>query len=109
MNTDVKKLVLIFGGGLILFWAFQKLKPIGGSKSGGKSSKKSKKSEVSPEQKKDAVIMLKAFTDAKSAGESGQFLSEMNQEFVSKYKMKVIGDKTTKKYIVVDSDGNKVI
>lgn len=108
MNTDIKKLVLIFGGGLILFWAFQKLKPIGGSSS-RKTSKKGKKSEVSPEQKKDAVIMLKAYTDAKSAGESGQFLNEMNQEFISKYRMKVIGDKTTKKYIVVDSEGNKVI
>jgi hypothetical protein len=53
--------------------------------------------------------MLKAFTDAKSAGENSQFLNEMNQEFVSKYQMKVIGDKTTKKYIVVDTEGNKVI
>ena len=108
MNTDIKKLILIFGGGIVLFWAFQKLKPIGVSKS-TKASKKSKKSQVSPQQKKDAVIMLKAFTDAKSAGESGQFLSEMNQEFLSKYQMKVIGDKTTSKYIVVDTEGNKVI
>lgn len=108
MNTDIKKLILIFGGGLVIFWAFQKLKPIGSSKP-TKSGKKKSSSEPSPEKKKDAVIMLKAFTDAKSAGESGQFLSEMNQEFLSKYKMKVIGDKTTKKYIVVDIEGNKII
>lgn len=108
MNTDIKKLLLIFGGGLVIFWAFQKLKPIGGSKTSSKTGKK-KKSENSPEQKKNAVIMLKAFTDAKSAGENSQFLNEMNQEFVSKYQMKVIGDKTTKKYIVVDTEGNKVI
>jgi len=108
MNTDIKKLLLIFGGGLVIFWAFQKLKPIGGSKTPPKTGKK-KKSENYQEQKKNAVIMLKAFTDAKSAGENSQFLNEMNQEFVSKYQMKVIGDKSTKKYIVVDIEGNKVI
>lgn len=109
MNTDTKKLLLIFGGGLILFWAFKKMKPIGISKGGKKSSKKSKKDEVSPEQKKDAVIMKKAYMDALAAGEKPQFLNEMNQEFISKYKMKVIGDKTTGKYIVVDIEGDKVI
>ena len=28
MNTNVKKLLLIFGGGFLLFWAFKKIKPI---------------------------------------------------------------------------------
>ena len=109
MNTDTKKLLLIFGGGLILFWAFMKIKPIGISKSGKKSGKKKSKDDISPEQKKDAVIMKKAFMDAKSAGENADFLNEMNKEFLAKYKMKVIGDKTTGKYIVVDIEGDKVI
>lgn len=108
MNTDTKKLLLIFGGGLILFWAFMKIKPIGASK-GSKKSKKSSASEVSPEQKKNAVIMKKAYLDALSAGEPKQFLDEMNQEFYMKYSMKVMPDKTTGKFIVTDSDGNKVI
>jgi hypothetical protein len=109
MNTDLKKLILIFGGGLVIFWAFQKLKPIGASKSSSKTSKKSKKSEPTPEQKKDAVIMLKAYSDAKNAGEKPDFLREMNQEFMTKYQMKVMGDKTTGKYIVVNNEGDKVI
>lgn len=109
MNTDTKKLLLIFGGGLILFWAFVKMKPIGISKGGKKSSKKSAAAEVSPEQKKNAVIMKKAYLDAMSAGEPQAFLEDMNKEFYMKYSMKVMPDKTTGKFIVTDSEGNKVI
>jgi hypothetical protein len=39
MNTNIKKVLLIFGGGLVLYWAFKKIKPIGGSKKSRKSSK----------------------------------------------------------------------
>lgn len=109
MNTDTKKLLLIFGGGLILFWAFVKIKPLGATKGSKKSSKKSSASEVTPEQKKNAVIMKKAYLDALSAGEPKQFLDEMNQEFYMQYSMKIMPDKTTGKFIVTDSEGNKVI
>ena len=39
MNTNIKKVLLIFGGGLVLYWAFKKIKPIGGSKKSTKSTK----------------------------------------------------------------------
>jgi hypothetical protein len=109
VNTDTKKLLLIFGGGLILFWAFMKMKPIGIAKSGKKSDKKKSKDEISPEQKKNAVIMKKAYMDAMTAGESKQFLEDMNKEFFMNYSMKIMTDKGSGKLIVTDSEGDKVI
>lgn len=108
MNTNVKKALLIFGGGLIIFWAFRKIKPIGGAKTSKKSSKLESNS-VSKEDEKNAVLVLTAYKDAKKAGESKAFLDEMNAEFAKEYKLRVYIDKGTNKLFVADLEGNKVI
>lgn len=108
MNTNLKKLLLIFGGGIVLYWAFKKIKPIGGSKKSSKSSKSESKI-ASEDEKKNAVIALKAYTDAKKAGENKAFLDEMNAEFAKEFKLKVYTDKGSGRLFAADLEGNKIL
>jgi hypothetical protein len=106
MNTNLKKALLIFGGGLLVYWAFKKLKPIGST-----SSKKSSTSSVSApteEQKKNAAIALKAYEDAQSAGESLSFLGDMNKEFSKELGVRVQTDKGSGNLFASDLKGNKI-
>ena len=108
MNTNLKKILLIFGGGIVLYWAFKKIKPIGGSKKSSKSSKSEPKV-ASEEEKKNAVIILKAYSDAKKAGENKSFLDEMNAEFAKEFKLKVYTDKGSGRLFAADLEGNKIL
>lgn len=108
MNTNLKKLLLIFGGGIVLYWAFKKIKPIGGGKKSSKSSKSESKI-ASEDEKKNAVIALKAYTDAKKAGENKAFLDEMNAEFAKEFKLKVYTDKGSGRLFAADLEGNKIL
>lgn len=108
MNTDFKKIVFIFGGGLILFWAFKKIKPIGATKKGSNTTKSTPKI-VTEEDKKNAVIIMSAYADAKKAGESKSFLDEMNAEFSKEFKMKVYTDRGSGKLFAADLEGDKII
>jgi hypothetical protein len=110
MNTNIKKLLLIFGGGFLTFWAFKKIKPIDVKKKS--SSKKDTSVSAdgnSDEKKKNAVVCMKAYLEAKKAGESKDFLDEMNREFIKEYGLKVMPNKTNGKLFVSDNDGNKVL
>lgn len=108
MNTNLKKALLIFGGGFILFLAFKKIKPVGSVKNKSKSSSKSEKT-FTDEEKKNAAIVLSAFKAAQKAGEPSSFLNQMNVEFASQYSMKVFPDKSTGGVFVADLDGNKIL
>ena len=110
MNTNVKKLLLIFGGGVLLFWAFKKLKPIDVKKK--TTSKKDTNASAdgnSDDKMKNAQVCLKAYIEAKKAGESKDFLADMNREFIKEYGLKVMPNKTNGKLFVSDSEGNKVL
>lgn len=107
MNTNLKKALLIFGGGLVLFWAFNKIRPLGGKSKSSKSSKSEKK--VSDEDKKNAVIVLRAYKAAVKAGENKAFLDEMNAEFAREYKLKVYTDKGSGNLFAADLEGNKIL
>lgn len=112
MNTNVKKLLLIFGGGFLLYWAFKKIKPIDvKKKSSSSSSDTSTKNSGGDdmEKKKNARIVMKAFIEAKKAGESKDFLEDMNREFQKEYGLKVMPNKSTGKPFVADLEGNKVL
>ena len=108
MNTSQKKLFIIFGGGLLMFWVFKKLKPIGGSDSGS-SKKKASSKIVSETDKKNAAVVLTAYSDAQKAGESKAFLDEMNLEFAKQYGLKVYTEKGSGLLIATDMDGNKIL
>lgn len=107
MNTNLKKALLIFGGGLVLFWAFKKIRPLGGKTKSSKSSKSEKT--VSDEDKKNAVIVLRAYKAAQKAGENKAFLDEMNAEFAREYKLKVYTDKGSGNLFAADLEGNKIL
>ena len=105
MNTNVKKALLIFGGGFLVYWAFTKIIPIGGR---SKTKKSDKKSDVQPD-KKNAIIALRAYGEAMKAGENKQFLDEMNSEFTKQYNLKIYTEKGSGKLFAADLDGNKII
>lgn len=107
MNNNLKKALLIFGGGFILFLAFKKIKPVGSVK--GKKSSSSSTPSFSEEDKKQAAIVLSAYRAAQKAGENSSFLNQMNIEFASQYSMKVFPDKGTGGVFVADLEGNKIL
>jgi hypothetical protein len=107
MNPNIKKALLIFGGGIILFWAFKKIRPLGGRSV--KSKDTSSNIEPTESQKRDAIVVLKAYSEAKKAGENKTFLDEMNGEFAKEYKLRVYTDKGSGKLFAADLDGNKII
>jgi hypothetical protein len=108
MNTNQKKLFLILGGGFIIYWLFNKIKPIDGSKtSSGKKTTTSKI--VSEADKKNAAVALTAYSDAQKAGESKAFLDEMNLEFAKQYGLKVYSEKSSGQLIATDLSGNKIL
>lgn len=106
MNKDLKKALIIFGGGFLLFLAFKKLRPLGAKK---KSAASSSKSLASQEQMKNAALIVKAYGDAMKAGENKAFLDEMNAEFSKSYSMRVLPNKSNGQLIAVDLQGNKVL
>ena len=108
MNTNVKKAILILVGSYIVYWAFVKIKPFGG-RSSSKKSKSSSSSSSIVDNKKNAMVVLTAYQNAKNAGESKAFLDEMNAEFAKEYKLRVYTDKGTGKLIATDLEGNKVL
>ena len=108
MNTNLKKVILIFGGGLLVYWVFTKIKPFGGS-SKKKSSSKSETKSVSEEDKKNAAIIITAYKNAVKDGQPKSFLDEMNQEFATTYNLKVYTNKGNGSLFVADLDGNKII
>ena len=110
MNTNVKKLLLIFGGGFLLFWAFKKIKPIDvKKKTTSKADSNASADGNTEEKKKNAKICLKAFMEARKAGESKEFLADMNREFSKEYGLKVMPNKSNGKLFIADLEGNKVI
>ena len=110
MNTNVKKLLLIFGGGFLLFWAFKKIKPIDVKKKTTSKADSNASADGNTEEKtKNAKICLKAFMEARKAGESKEFLADMNREFSKEYGLKVMPNKSDGKLFIADLEGNKVI
>lgn len=109
MDTNLKKILLVFGGGILLFWAFKKIKPIDIKTNSTKIDKEVNADGDSEEKLKNAKVVLNAFMTAKKAGESKDFLAEMNREFAKEYGLKVLPNKSNGKMFVADLEGNKVI
>ena len=108
INTNLKKGLLILLGSYVVYWAFVKIKPFGG-KSNTKKDKTSSSAANTVDSKKNALVILTAYKNAKDAGESKSFLDEMNAEFAKEYKLRVYSDKGSGKLIATDLEGNKVL
>lgn len=105
MDKNIKKALIVFGGGFLLFLAFKKLRPFGGK---SKKTKSPTSTNTNQEQLKNAAIISKAYSDAVKAGENKAFLDEMNAEFTRSYQMRVVPSKANGGFIAVDLQGNKV-
>jgi len=100
MDNNIKKALLIFGGGVLVFMAFKYIKP-------NKSKKTtSNKANVNVD-KKNAQTVLTAYIDANNNGESKQFLNDMNTEFAKTYKMRVYVEKDGTAF-VTDLKGDRI-
>ena len=99
MDNNIKKALLIFGGGVLVFMAFKYLKPYKSKKTSSKTTENS--------AKKNAQTVLTAYIDANNNGESKQFLNDMNTEFVKTYKMRVYVDKDGGAF-VTDLKGDRI-
>lgn len=112
MNTTWKKILLIFGGGFLIYWTFTKIRPFAGSTKTPKSAKSGvgeKSFSGSEDQNRNAMMVLRAYKMAKKNGESREFLAELNQETAKEFGLKVMTDKGSGKCFVVDMSGNKVL
>lgn len=106
MNLSTKKALVVFGGGLLIFWAITKIRPFGTKKRSKGGSNQGKV--FTEDQKKNAIIVVRAYSDAMKAGENKAFLDEMNAEFAKTYGLRVLPNKTTGSLIATDLEGNKV-
>jgi len=102
MDNNIKKALLIFGGGILIFMAFKYIKPNKSKKTTSKTSEKTETSDL-----KNAQLVLKAYIDANNNGESKQFLNDMNTEFAKTYKMRVYVDKEGGAF-VTDLKGDRI-
>jgi hypothetical protein len=124
MNDNIKKALLIFGGGLLLFLLVKgkpKKKDLGQSlnltteeelpKNRKKISSPSLNANDAKSNKssKNAFAALKAYIDAYNAGEPQNVLDELNREFANEFKVKVYRRKSDNKLIVCDLDGKLII
>jgi len=100
MDNNIKKALLIFGGGFLIFMAFKYIKP---NKNKSKSSSKS----APDKDKVNAKTVLTAYIDANNNGENKQFLNDMNTEFAKTYKMRVYVDKDGTAF-VTDLKGDRI-
>ena len=100
MNDNLKKALLIFGGGVLIFMAFKYIKP-------AKTKKSTTKNTTENSDKKNAKTILTAYIDANNNGESKQFLNDMNTEFAKTYKMRVYVDKDGSAF-VTDLKGDRI-
>lgn len=102
MNDNLKKALIIFGGGFLLFWLF-KDKGIGKNKNNEKiDTPEVDGKELANKQKANAFIALKAYIDAVNNRENDKALDELNREFAKELKVRVY--KRSSDGVVVVSD-----
>jgi hypothetical protein len=112
MNDNIKKAIVVLGGGVILFWLFRDSSWLIGKKK--KSTEKIDAPQIDPKEltnkkKANAFIALKAYIDAINNRESDKVLDDLNREFAKELKVRVY--KRSKDGMIVASDlqGNVIL
>jgi len=109
MNDNLKKALIIFGGGFILFWLFKD--------KGMKDMKKDEKietpevdgKELANKAKANAFIALKAYIDAVNNRENEKALDELNREFAKELKVRVYRRSSDGVVVVSDLRGKVLL
>lgn len=110
MNDNIKKAIVVFGGGILLFWLFKDSTLIKGKKKKEKIDAPSiDPKELTNKRKANAFIAIKAYIDALNNRETEKVLDELNREFAKELKVRVY--KRSKDGVVVASDlqGNVIL
>lgn len=109
MNLDSRKAIVIAGGATLLFFIIKRIWPVTPTAQAETKAVSSNVAYVAtPEQQKNALIVLTAYKAAMQKPESEAFLQEMNQEFYKLYKLRVYKSKGTGQLIVTDDKGNEI-
>ena len=116
MSDAMKKALVVFGGGFLLFWLLKDSRLMGATKKKdkGEAKDKIKSPEIDPKQIKNkaqanAYVALKAYVDAVNAGENAKALEDLNREFTKDLKVRVYRRSTDSKLVASDLDGNILI
>lgn len=109
MNDNLKKALIIFGGGFILYWLFKDK-----GLSDMKKDEKIETPEVDGKQlgnkaKANAFIALKAYIDAVNNRENEKALEELNREFAKELKVRVYKRSSDGVIVVSDLSGKVLL
>jgi hypothetical protein len=123
ITDSQKKALLIFGGGLLLFFIFKpKMKKVTAStkltvtdkEDNPKDRKKIDTPTADAKDLKDPMVKnafgaLKGYVDAYNNGEPQSVLDELNREFSKEFKVKVYRRKSDGKLVVYDLSGSEIL
>jgi hypothetical protein len=114
MDINVKKFMIVFLGGGLVFLAIKRIWPVKAPVSGepqmkvGADGGNSGKLVSTPEQKKSAITALQAYKAAVKDGQPAAKLAELNAMIFKQYGLKVYKDKSTNQYFCADANGNPI-
>jgi hypothetical protein len=100
MTAAVKKFLLVFGVGGLIFWL---------TKPGYGRGKAPKAEQDIIKQQANARIALDAFLAAVKAGENAAALDELNREIEEKYSLRVYFKRSDGHYYVADTTGKDIL
>lgn len=123
MTDSLKKALLVFGGGFLLFWLFKpkvgNMKKIanGGAVSEDKPSERKplKEPKVDPaaikgnKKAQDAMLALTAYVKAYNAGETQSKLDELNKELSKEFGLTVFRRGLDNKIVVSNLSGKVIL
>lgn len=118
LSLDLKKSLIVAGAGAALFLLIKKVFPVSKPVEAGSpaatssavsaSASAAKVITSTPQQQKDALVLVTAYSKAEADGKPSSFLAEMNNEFMKEYKMKVMKNASTGVYFVIDAEGKQI-
>ena len=112
MNDNIKKAIVVIGGGILLFWLVKDFGILGKSKKADK--KKEDEPQIDPKdlknkKKANAFIAVKAYIDALNNRENDKALDELNREFAKELKVRVYRRSKDGVIVATDLQGNVIL
>jgi hypothetical protein len=111
MNDNIKKAIVVIGGGVLLFWLVKDFGIMGKEK---KKTKKEDEPNIDPKElknkrKANAFVAVKAYIDAINNRESEKALDELNREFAKELKVRVYRRSKDGVIVATDLQGNVIL
>jgi len=111
MNDNIKKAIVVIGGGVLLFWLVKDFGIMGKEK---KKAKKEDEPNIDPKElknkrKANAFVAVKAYIDAINNRENEKALDELNREFAKELKVRVYRRSKDGVIVATDLQGNVIL